>query len=130
MVQQLADDEARVFSLGPAEQRMFDRLGTYDPAYVAHEYLGGSFHPMMFDEVAGLLATAKCSYVGSCTPSDAMLATRVPPEMLQLLGAAAPTSRSARPCATWRAAFRFAATCSGVGWSEHTPWTSADGWTS
>ena len=45
-IQQLADDGARSFPLGPREQSYLDRIGAHDPAYVAHEFLGGSFHPI------------------------------------------------------------------------------------
>jgi SAM-dependent methyltransferase len=86
-IRQLAEDGARSFPLAPREQSMFDGLEASDPVYAAHEYLGGSFTPMMFADVAAELAAAKCVYVGSATTTDAVLDFRVPADLVELVRA-------------------------------------------
>ena len=60
----------------------------YDPAYAAHEYLGGSFTPMMFADVAGELSGAKCAYVGSTSLHEAIPELRVHADLQGIVGSA------------------------------------------
>ena len=113
-IQQLADDGARSFPLGPNEQSYLDRVGAHDPAYVAHEFLGGSFHPMMFREVAADLAAAKCSFVGGAEPATAVVGLALAPALRDLV----------RPPATW-CCVRPWRTCASTGCSA--PTSSAEG---
>ncbi len=87
-IQQLADEGGRSFPLGPREQHMLDGLSRYDPAYAAHEYLGGSFTPMMFADVAGELSGAKCVYVGSTSLHEAIPELRVHADLQGIVGSA------------------------------------------
>ena len=87
-IQQLAEDGARSFPLGPREQSYLDRIGAHDPAYVAHEFLGGSFHPLMFSEVADDLAAAKCTFVGESDPASAIVGLTVPPDLREMVRSA------------------------------------------
>ena len=82
---QLAEDGAAAFPLGPREQVIFDDLAAQDPAYVAHEFLGGSFSPAMFADVASEFERAKCSFVGSCRILDAFVEFRIPPGLRSLV---------------------------------------------
>ena len=52
--------------------------------YVAHEFLGGSFTPLMFADVAAELAAAKCVYAGSTIITAALPDVRVPAELADL----------------------------------------------
>ncbi len=84
-VQRLADGGARYFPLGPQEASQMSSMVTADPRYAAHEYLGGHFRPVMFDEVADMMATARCSYVGSLDAADHLTGLWVPPELTDLV---------------------------------------------
>ena len=87
-IEQLANDGAAAFPLPPREQSTLDSMHERDPVYVAHEYLGGSFTPMMFADVAGELAGAKCAYVGSTFITTALPDLRVPTELAETLRSA------------------------------------------
>jgi hypothetical protein len=81
---QLAGEGAVSFPLGPFEQRRFDALEDHDAAYIAHEYLGGSFNALMFADVAEELSAARCSFLGTTSPSDVALNLRVPPGLVAM----------------------------------------------
>ena len=87
-ISQLAEDGARSFPLPPPEQSTLDSLHAHDPAYVAHEYLGGSFSPLMFADVAADLSAAKCRFLGSTSIPDAVLSLRVPADLLDTVRSA------------------------------------------
>ena len=94
---------------------MLDGLSWLDPAYAAHEYLGGSFTPMMFADVAGELSGAKCAYVGSTILHEAIPSCGFTP--ISRRSSAPPrTSRCVRRSATSRTRRCFAATSTGEGW--------------
>ncbi len=84
-IEQLAEDGAAAFPLPPREQATLDNMHEHDPVYVAHEYLGGSFTPLMFADVAADLAAAKCAYVGSTSIMAALPDLRVPAQLVPLM---------------------------------------------
>jgi SAM-dependent methyltransferase len=67
---QLADAGARYFPLPAYETPSFTQLRTTDPRYGAHEFLGAHFRPVMFHEVAEVMAAGRCSYLGSLDATD------------------------------------------------------------
>ena len=87
-IEQFAEDGAAAFPLPPREQSMLDSMDERDPVYVAHEYLGGSFTPLMFADVAAELAAAKCAYVGSTYVATSLADLRVRPELAETLRSA------------------------------------------
>jgi SAM-dependent methyltransferase len=70
---------------GQHEQRQLDELPKADPRYVAHEFLGGHFAPLVFEDVARSMRDAKCSYLGSVAATDHLAAYWSPPELHALL---------------------------------------------
>ena len=84
-IQRLADGGARYFPLGSRETFQMSSLVNADARYAAHEYLGGHFRPVMFDEVADMMAAARCSYVGSLDAADHMTGLWVQPELTDLV---------------------------------------------
>lgn len=76
----LRDAGARSFPLSPYEAGSFDRLPTTDARYAAHEFLGAHFRPLMFEEVAEVMAAGRCSYLGSLDATDCL--TRLGPATL------------------------------------------------
>ena len=89
-IEQLVEDGAASFPLPPVEQATLDNIHEHDPVYVAHEYLGGSFTPLMFADVAADLAGAKCAYVGSTSITAALPDLRVPAQFLPMIVAPPP----------------------------------------
>lgn len=87
-LEQVAEDGARSFPLGPHEQQTFEKLSSSDPVYVAHEYLGGSFNLLMFADVAEEMSAAKCVFIGSSNPANIALDLRVPGPLLSVAEAA------------------------------------------
>ena len=84
-IEQLAEEGAAAFPLPPREQSMLDSMDQRDPVYVAHEFLGGSFTPLMFADVAAELAAAKCVYAGSTTITAALPDLRVPAGLTEVV---------------------------------------------
>ena len=82
----LASGGARFFPVGPNEQRTLEVMPTADARYAVHEYLGGGFGPLMFDEVASAMAHARCSYVCSIEAADHLTDFWVKPELAEVLG--------------------------------------------
>lgn len=81
----LGNSGARFFPIGPLEADQMALWPTADPFYAAHEYLGANFQPLMFDQVEPLMASAKCSYVGSMNITDQLQHFWAPPELLDLV---------------------------------------------
>ena len=69
-VVRLAESGARSFPLGPRETSQMESWADSDASLSSHEYLGGHFAPLMFDQVARRMETAKCSFVGSLEATD------------------------------------------------------------
>ena len=78
----LREGGAGFFKVNPAVESKLETLQRVDPRYVVHEYLNAHWHPLMFTDVAGEAAEAKCSFVGSATLTDNIETTSVPPDLL------------------------------------------------
>jgi len=61
---------AAYFPVGKVEESRLRDLESADPRYAVHEYLVEHFRPVTFDEVADVMAHAKCRYIGSNFPTD------------------------------------------------------------
>ena len=56
-----------------------------DARYVAHEYLNQDWHPLMFADIAGEMAEAKCRFIGSATLAENIDAVAVPANVAPIL---------------------------------------------
>ncbi|MEO6318241.1 MAG: class I SAM-dependent methyltransferase [Acidimicrobiales bacterium] len=81
----LAEGGARYFPLGPHESTQLASLGHADVRYAVHEYLGSHFRPLMFDEVAEAMASARCSHIGSVNATDHLKSYWAPPALQAIL---------------------------------------------
>ena len=77
--------------------------------YIAHEYLNQDWHPLMFADIAGEMAEAKCRYIGSATLAENIDTVAVPANVAPML-AETRDPICARRCATSAAPRRSAAT--------------------
>lgn len=82
----LADAGARALPPAAGEAATFADLRTADPRYAAHEYLGAHFRPLMFEEVAEVMAGGRCSFVGSLDPTDHLHRLGGTPNLVELVG--------------------------------------------
>jgi SAM-dependent methyltransferase len=73
------------FSAHPTLEKRLKGLAEMDPRYLAHEYLNADWRPVMFAELAGALAEARCDFIGSATLTDNMQVTSAPPSLHALL---------------------------------------------
>jgi len=80
---------ARYFEL---HQHSLDRqlalMRKFDARYLAHEYLSEDWHPLMFADVAELMAEAKCTFIGSAELSDNVDTLSLPAGFLPLVAEA------------------------------------------
>jgi predicted O-methyltransferase YrrM len=86
-VHELADAGARSFPLAPREAKLMAEWESANALYAAHEYFGSNFGPLMFDEVAGPLDAARCSFVGGAEIIDHLPFCWTPPQFTDLLTA-------------------------------------------
>lgn len=70
MIQRLADSGAAYFPVGPRETATMNSWSRDDPRYAVHEYCTANFGPLMFDQLAAAMDTARCSYLGSLEAAD------------------------------------------------------------
>ncbi len=66
------------------DQRLQD-IRRQDLRYVAHEYLNQDWNPLMFADVAGAMAEAKCRYIGSATLAENIDTVSVPAGIAPIL---------------------------------------------
>ena len=66
-VQKLRDAEMSYFTQNPRVGKVLDAAKDKDRAYLAHEYLNGTWQPLFFPDVAKELSAAKLDYVGSAS---------------------------------------------------------------
>lgn len=66
----LEEHGATYFPVARVEEQRLRDLEAAEPRYGVHEYLVEHFRPVTFDEVAGVMAAARCSFVGSNFPTD------------------------------------------------------------
>jgi SAM-dependent methyltransferase len=67
---ELASSGARYFPIGRNEERQLGTLREADPQYAAHEYLGGHFRPLSFEDVSRSMRDARCQYIGGINATD------------------------------------------------------------
>ncbi len=82
----LAAQGARYFPLSPFEAGTFDDLANADARYAAHEYLGAHFRPLLFPEVADVMAHGRCSYLGSIEATGRLSRLGASGELAKLVG--------------------------------------------
>jgi hypothetical protein len=82
---ELAGRGARYFPIGLVEAGTLAQLHNADARYGAHEYLGAHFGPVMFNDVADLMASARCSYVGSIDAADHLTNLWAPQQLIDLI---------------------------------------------
>lgn len=85
-VRRLRDGGARCFPLGQPEATQMESWGDADSRYAAHEYFGSHFNPLMADQVAPLMAEARCTYLGSDSFTDHVPGFWATPNIVDLLG--------------------------------------------
>jgi SAM-dependent methyltransferase len=84
-ITELAQQGARYFPLSPFEAGTFDQLGGADARYGAHEYLGAHFRPLLFPEVADVMAHGRCSYLGPIEATGRLSRLGASPELAALV---------------------------------------------
>ncbi len=62
-------DQGGWFADNPVAARAVDDLATRDPAYVAHEFLGGTWEPFYHDTVAAEMARAGLAFAADAEPA-------------------------------------------------------------
>lgn len=83
---------AAYFPVDESETERLRSLETTDPRYAVHEYLVSHFRPVTFDEVAGVMARAKCAFVGSNFATDHLRHLWLPPDLAEVLDASPDTT--------------------------------------
>ena len=76
---------AAFFQANPSVETRLQDIRKQDPRYLAHEYLNQDWHPLMFTDIAGEMAEAKCRYVGSATLAENIDSVGVPPALVPIL---------------------------------------------
>jgi len=79
---------ARYFQMHPMLDQHLANLRKRDPRYLAHEYLGEHWQPLMFADIADAMAAAKCTFIGSTGLSDNIESVCVPAAFAPLLAEA------------------------------------------
>jgi hypothetical protein len=62
----------------PALEARLENMKLQDPRYLAHEFLNQDWHPVMFEDVADLMAETKTHYMGTATLLENIDAVAVP----------------------------------------------------
>jgi SAM-dependent methyltransferase len=76
---------ALFFQANPSLETRLADIRKQDPRYIAHEYLNHDWHPLMFAEIAGEMAEAKCRFIGSATLAENIDSVAVPPNVAPIL---------------------------------------------
>src|SRR6185312_11204182 len=84
-IDRLKQGGALYFQAHPTVEPRLNEIRRQDARYIAHEYLNQDWHPLMFAEIAGEMAEAKCSYIGSATLAENIDNISVPPGVLPIL---------------------------------------------
>jgi SAM-dependent methyltransferase len=85
-VDRLKQAGALYFQAHPGVEPRLTDMRRQDPRYIAHEYLNQDWHPLMFADIAGEMAEAKCAYIGSATLAENIDNVSVPQGVLPILG--------------------------------------------
>jgi SAM-dependent methyltransferase len=84
-VDRLKQAGALFFQANPAVESRLADIRKQDHRYIAHEYLNQDWHPLMFADIAGEMATAKCRYIGSATLAENIDNVSVPAGVASML---------------------------------------------
>ncbi len=76
---------AGFFQVNPSVETRLQDIRKQDHRYIAHEYLNQDWHPLMFTDIAGEMAEAKCRYIGSATLAENIESVGVPPGLVPIL---------------------------------------------
>jgi Predicted methyltransferase regulatory domain len=76
---------ALFFQANPTLETRLADIRKQDHRYVAHEYLNQDWHPLMFADIAGEMAEAKCRYIGSATLAENIDTVAVPAGVAPIL---------------------------------------------
>ena len=84
-IDRLQQGGALLFQANPSLEVRLQDIRRQDARYIAHEYLNRDWHPLMFADIAGEMAGAKCSFIGSATLAENIDAVSVPAGMAPIL---------------------------------------------
>jgi SAM-dependent methyltransferase len=84
-IDRLKQAGALFFNANPSLESRLQDIRKQDPRYIAHEYLNQDWHPLMFAEIAGEMAEAKCRFIGSATLAENIDTVSVPANVAPIL---------------------------------------------
>jgi SAM-dependent methyltransferase len=84
-IDRIRQSGAGFFQANPSVETRLQDIRKQDPRYLAHEYLNQDWHPLMFSDIAGEMAEAKCRYIGSATLAENIDSVGVPPGLVPIL---------------------------------------------
>jgi SAM-dependent methyltransferase len=82
---QLKTGGAMFFRTHPTLEARLEQMRLQDPRYIAHEFLNRDWAPVMFEDVADLMAETKTHYIGTATFLENIDAVAVPEGVLPVL---------------------------------------------
>ena len=82
---QLKAGGAMFFRTHPTLEARLEQMKLQDPRYLAHEFLNRDWAPVMFEDVADLMAETKTHYIGTATFLENVDAVAVPEGVLPVL---------------------------------------------
>jgi len=84
--ERLVANNALYFKANPAAADRLQKIKGQNRNYLAHEYFNADWHPMPFNEVAGMLAQGKLAFAASANLIDHVDAINLGPENQKLMG--------------------------------------------
>jgi SAM-dependent methyltransferase len=84
-IDRLKQADAWFFRGNPLLEARLQDIRKQDARYVAHEYLNQDWHPLMFADIAGEMAEAKCRFIGSATLVENIDTVAVPANVSPIL---------------------------------------------
>jgi hypothetical protein len=85
LLDQLKTGGATFFRAHPALEPRLEQMKAQDARYLAHEFLNRDWHPVMFADVAEVMAETKTNYIGSATLMENLDAVSVQEGVLPVL---------------------------------------------
>ncbi len=84
-IDRLKQAGALFFQANPSLESRLQDIRKQDARYIAHEYLNQDWHPLMFGDIAGEMADAKCRFIGSATLAENIDTVAVPANVAPIL---------------------------------------------
>jgi SAM-dependent methyltransferase len=84
-VDRLKQAGALFFQANPSLDSRLQDIRKQDARYIAHEYLNQDWHPLMFSDISGEMAEAKCRFIGSSTLAENIDTVAVPANVAPIL---------------------------------------------